>query len=348
MDIFKIAFTGGPCALKTTTINKVKEELEKDGYYVIDVPETAAALIKAKIMPCENLKHTLRFQELVLETQTSKEKIAEEYAELLLENDTELIKEKKGIVILYDRSIMDNRAYLSHEEYNDMFKKYKINELERIDKFDLVFDLISTATLRPEFYALDGIRYETVEEAACRDMLTSGAWLTHRNLKVIKPTDTEQEKIDIVLNHIYNLLHKREKNNVNEYLVDRDKTDFSKYNDDNSRKIRITSLNLQAFNGAYFNLYKREYNGHISYIKRATTPKYFNQLFVIEDKPISREEYTELICTNIVNDKKTKDVIYCIDNGEYYYFEETKKDMKLCTNLEESKIPKNIVLKKTK
>lgn len=348
MDIFKIAFTGGPCALKTTTINKVKEELEKDGYYVIDVSETAAALIKAKIKPCENLKHTLRFQELVLETQTSKEKIAEEYAELLLENDTELIKEKKGIVILYDRSIMDNRAYITHEQYNNMFKKYKINELERIDKFDLVFDLISTATLRPEFYALDGIRYETVEEASHRDMLTSGTWLVHRNLKVIKPTDTEEEKINIVLDHIYNLLYKRENKNIKEYLVDKDKTDFSKYNDDNSRKIRITTLNLQAFNGAYFNLYKREYNGHVSYVKRATTPKYFNQAFVIEDKPISFKEYTELALTNIINDKNVKDVLCCIDNGEYYRFEETKKEIKICTNLEESDIPKNIVLKKTR
>jgi len=348
MDIFKIAFTGGPCALKTTTINKVKEELEKDGYYVIDVPETAAALIKSKIMPCENLKHTLRFQELVLETQTNNENIAEEYAELLKENDTELIKGKKGIVILYDRSIMDNRAYITHEQYNNMLKKYSINELERIDKFDLVFDLISTATLRPEFYALDGIRYETVEQAAHRDMLTSGAWIMHRNLKVIKPTDTEDEKINMVLAHIYNLLYKKEINATKEYLVDKDKTDFSKYNDGNSRKIRITALNLQAFNGTYFNLYKREYNGHVSYVKKATTPKYFNQSFVIEDKMISFEEYAELAATNTLSSIKAKDILCCIDNGNYYRIEETKSEMKLYTDLEESDIPKNIVLKKIK
>lgn len=346
MDIFKIAFTGGPCALKTKTISKVKEKLEEDGYYVLDVPETAAELIKAKIMPYENKNHTLRFQELVLEKQTNKERIAEEYAKLLLQYNTDLIKDKKGIIILYDRSIMDNRAYLTHEEYNNLLNKYDINELEFIDKFDMVFNLISTATLRPEFYALDGVRYETVEEAAYRDMLTSGARLTHRNLKVIKPMETEEEKINVVLGHIYNLLNRKQLDQIKEYLVDKDKTDFSKYNDDNSRKIRITSLNMQAFNGAHFNLYKREYNGHVSYIKRATTPTYYNQSFIIEDEPISFNDYTELALTNIINNKKIKDILCCIDNGEYYRFEESESGIKLYTDLEELQIPKNIVLKK--
>jgi len=347
MDIFKIAFTGGPCALKTTTINKVKEKLEEDRYYVLDVPETAAELIKAKIMPCENKNHTLRFKELVLEKQMNKEKLAEEYAKLLLQNNTDLIKDKKGIIILYDRSIMDNRAYLSHEEYNNLLNKYNINEIEFLDKFDMVFNLISTATLRPEFYALDGVRYETIEEAAYRDMLTSGAWLTHRNLKVIKPMETEEEKINVVLGHIYNLLNRKQLDQIKEYLVDKDKTDFSKYNNDNSRKIRITSLNVKVFD-KYFNLYKREYNEHVSYIKKSTTPTYYNQSFVIEDKPIFFQEYTELLCTNILNSKNTKDILYCIDNGEYYRFEENESSMRLYTDLEESQIPKNIVLKKNR
>ena len=219
MDIFKIAFTGGPCALKTTTINKVKEKLNEDGYYVIVVPETAAELIKAGILPNSDKKHTSRFQELVLEKQLNKEMLSLEYAKLLKDNNTDLIKDKKGIVILYDRSIMDNRAYLSYEDYNNLLNKYGINELSNLNKFDLVLDLISTATLKPELYALDGVRYETVEEAAHRDMLTSSAWLLHKNLKVVKPTEKEEDKINIVLNHIYDLLKDKQSNNLKVYDV---------------------------------------------------------------------------------------------------------------------------------
>lgn len=343
MDIFKIAFTGGPCALKTTTINKVKEKLNEDGYYVIVVPETAAELIKAGILPNSDEKHTSRFQELVLEKQLNKETIAEEYAKLLKDNNTDLIKDKKGIIILYDRSIMDNRAYLSYEGYNKLLNNYNINELTNLNKFDLVLDLISTATLKPEFYALDGVRYETVEEAAYRDMLTSSAWLLHKNLKVVKPTEKEEDKINIVLNHIYDLINGKQNNNLKVYDVNDEETNFSNYNNDNSRSINIKTVHLKSFDGRKFVIDKQSYNNHNLFIKteyiKGNIPK---------SNEISREDYLELLNTNILDYCVEKEVLHCIDNGEYYNFEISNSGIKLYTELDESMIPKNIVLKKIK
>ena len=63
--------------------------------------------------------------------------------------------------------------------------------------YDLAINLISLATTNPELYQLDGIRYESVEKAAERDKITSSAWLLHPNLKMIKPQNTIEEKMEI-------------------------------------------------------------------------------------------------------------------------------------------------------
>ena len=181
MDIYKIVLTGGPCAGKTTVINQIRKELSKD-YYIVTIPETATELINSGILPDNNKEHTLKFQEIVLFSQMLKECNALEYLESLKQNNIDFIKQKKGMIILYDRGIMDNRAYLSHQDYNDLLAHNELNELEVMDRYDLVIDLISTATTKPEVYGLNGVRYETIEEAAYKDELTSGAWLLHRNL----------------------------------------------------------------------------------------------------------------------------------------------------------------------
>ena len=42
----KIVLTGGPCAGKTTTIAKIKEDLENLGYHVLLLNECATEIIK--------------------------------------------------------------------------------------------------------------------------------------------------------------------------------------------------------------------------------------------------------------------------------------------------------------
>ena len=46
-----IVLTGGPCAGKTTTIMKVKDDLEKCGYHVLLLNECATELINGGIRP---------------------------------------------------------------------------------------------------------------------------------------------------------------------------------------------------------------------------------------------------------------------------------------------------------
>ena len=62
MDIKKIVVTGGPCAGKSTAMAKIKEELEREGYTVLLVHETATELISGgPAALSQNIKNTRCF-----------------------------------------------------------------------------------------------------------------------------------------------------------------------------------------------------------------------------------------------------------------------------------------------
>ena len=63
-----IVLTGGPCAGKTTTIAKVKEDLENLGYHVLLLNECATEIINGGIRPFgDNQVSVFDFQKLKFE-----------------------------------------------------------------------------------------------------------------------------------------------------------------------------------------------------------------------------------------------------------------------------------------
>lgn len=347
MDIYRIVFTGGPCAGKTTIIDKMKQLLENDDYYVIVVPETAAELISKGIIPHDDKKHTLRFQELVLETQTRKEITADEYCRLIKNSNLDFIKDKKGIVVLYDRGIPDNRAYLSHNEYNNMLKKYNYNELAIIDKYDLVINLVSLATTNPELYSLDEIRYEPVEEASYKDMLTSSAWCLHRNFEMIRPTDKIEEKISLVYNTISNKLNNKCKFNLIEYELDENKTSFNYFNEDNSRKMKVQIFKLQTASNLKLTLEKREYEQNVSYILKEE--RLAIDGILSNSKTISKNQFDSILRNNFLSEVQEQEILNFVDKGNFFSI--IRDDLGCRLYIEDSinlEIPRNITIKNQK
>lgn len=344
MNIYKIALTGGPCAGKTSVVENVAKMLEEEGYYVITIPETAASLIKSKMPPQGSKKHALKFQELVLLAQTTKEQITKAYCQSIIDNNEELLKEKKGIIILCDRGIIDNRAYLSQRDYDNLLKQYQYNELEILDTYDLVINLISTATAKPEEYKLNGIRYEKVEDAAKRDELTSGSWLLHRNLKVIMPTDTIEEKYNIVFSQIIDFIENKQNNETISFEVDKEKSDFSSFNEDNSRRIKITSFFIKNPNNSKFILDRRQSGENVSFLITQLS----NNTPTTESKPINYDTYNELLKLNLLEKISEEDILYFIYNGNYFSIVQDNSEMRLYSSPDNIlNIPKGIVLKKT-
>ena len=90
-QITKIVITGGPCAGKSKALTWIQAEYTKKGYSVIFVPESATELILAGLSS-STLNSDIEFQALLLKNQLNKEKLFEEYAKKL-EEDENIIKE---------------------------------------------------------------------------------------------------------------------------------------------------------------------------------------------------------------------------------------------------------------
>ena len=116
--IKKIVLTGGPAGGKTTLTSRLVKELSSIGYRVFIVPEAATELISGfGIKPFGNCLSMFDFQYFVVSSQLHKEKMAWEAAQLVPEDK---------IVILCDRGVMDDRAYVSQKEFSQVIARFDL------------------------------------------------------------------------------------------------------------------------------------------------------------------------------------------------------------------------------
>jgi len=68
-------------------------------------------------------------------------------------NDSKNQEHKKLTVILCDRGLMDGKAYMSKELWDNMTKTYTIRESDMRDRrYDAVFHLVTAADGAPLYY----------------------------------------------------------------------------------------------------------------------------------------------------------------------------------------------------
>lgn len=196
--ITKIVLTGGPAAGKTTLISRIlKEFKQEDGWRVITIPETATELIAGfGIKPFDNCMTMLAFQDFVIADQIHKEKLALAAAEIVPE---------ENILILYDRALMDDKAYISDEEFAEVIARFDGRTEERVlANYDMVIHLITCAKGAEFAYDLGNTaRTESIEYAREMDDRTLRAWSAHPNLRIIDNDVNFNNKIERALREIY-------------------------------------------------------------------------------------------------------------------------------------------------
>ena len=107
MNIHKIVITGGPCAGKTTAMSWIQNALTKRGYRVLFVPETATELITGGVAPW-TCGTNLDYQKCQMRLQLEKEALFEQAAATM---------DVSKILIVCDRGALDNKAYMTDEEF---------------------------------------------------------------------------------------------------------------------------------------------------------------------------------------------------------------------------------------
>ena len=198
--ITRIVLTGGPAAGKTTLISRIlKEFTQENGWKVIIIPETATELISGfGIGPFPGCMSMLEFQYFVIDDQLHKEKLALKAAETVPE---------EKVLIIYDRAVFDDKAYISDEEFRSVLSFFGKTEEEMLSGYDAVLHLVSCA--KGAEFAYDygnAARYETVEQARTIDDRTIRAWSAHPSLHIIDNSVDFEDKINRAIAAIYRVL----------------------------------------------------------------------------------------------------------------------------------------------
>ena len=201
--ILNTVVTGGPSGGKTTSLKILKEYFEGKGYKVLVSEETATRLIKAGVTPDNVGLKTFQFLILILQL----------VQEIALRKAAQEMKEEK-IVILYDRAVLDNRAYIKHEIFKQMIDSLGITEDQIMGWYDIIIHMVSPALDNPEAYSLENIaRFETVEQARQVELDTLVAYPDCEKKVVFYNDCTFPEKTDRVLKKLDEKLEEWEKQN---------------------------------------------------------------------------------------------------------------------------------------
>ncbi len=194
MEIKKIVLTGGPCAGKSEAAKLIKETFSAKGVTVLFVPETATELISGGVCPW-TCGTNLDYQVVQCKLQRFKEQMFDEAVRTMREDK---------FLIVCDRGMLDNKAYMSDEEFAKCLEILGTTEDEVNAGYDAVFHMETTAKGLEQFYIFENnaARYETPEQAAKLDDVLIQAWSKHPNQKIIRNSQSVEDKMQRLLKEI--------------------------------------------------------------------------------------------------------------------------------------------------
>lgn len=310
-SVTKIVITGGPCAGKTTAMSRIQDEFSKKGYYVIFVPETATELINSGVAPW-TLETNVDYQICQIKLQMEKERIWSLAAQK--------VANAEKILIVYDRGIMDNKAYMTDAEFSKVLLDLGLNYTEIRDRYDAVFHLVTAAKGAEEFYTLSNntARKESPEEAARLDDLTIAAWAGHPHLRAIDNSTDFNKKMDRVIAEIASFLGEPEPYEIErKFLIEY--PDLKKLEENpKCRRIEIIQTYLKADDGSEVRVRQRGENGNYTYFQ--TTKKTLNGVKRIEvESRLSKDEYLSLLMEADMSKRQIRKTRYCLVHENQYF-----------------------------
>lgn len=308
-EIKSIVLTGGPCAGKSTALEYLRNELEKCGVTVMTFSECATQMMNKGMTPDE--MGSYEFHSLLFENQYNAEEALRKRAEAI--NDS-------LIVLLFDRGLLDNRAYVTAEDFNRYSGRFELNEEKIRNRYDAVFHLVSAANGAEEHYHFDNneVRSETIEKARELDEEVLSLYTGTTHLRIIDNSTDFEGKLSRLLDEVKSFLGIPEPLEIErKFLIEM--PDLLYLNSMKTcRKVPITQAYLDTEEEGRFRIRKRGEGENAIYVK---TSKYkINELIRIEiENYISKEEfYNYLFDKNSVVGIISKDR-YCIAWHSTYY-----------------------------
>ena len=309
--ITKIVVTGGPCAGKSTAQSWIQQTFEKKGYAVLFVPESATELITSGVAPW-TLESNFDFQNAILKLQIAKENIFEQSAKKIYGKDK--------VLIVCDRGVLDNKAYMEKQEFEKILKVNNLSETTLRDEYDAVFHLVTCAKGAEEFYTLENnsARTETVAEAISLDDKLISAWTGHPHFRVIDNSSNFENKMKKLIAEISAILGEPVPYEIErKFLIEYPNLKTLEENE-NCKKVEIIQTYLKSQNDEEIRVRQRGENGNYIYTK--TTKRTINYKKRIEiEKRLTKDEYLELMMEADTTKRQIRKTRYCLIYQNQYF-----------------------------
>ncbi len=199
-QIARIVLTGGPAGGKTSLVNRIQKEFKtNEEWRIITIPETATELISGfGIGPFPGCMPMLNFQYYVIPDQLHKEALA-------LKAAYEVPQEK--VLILYDRAVPDDKAYISDEDFAMILQEFGHTEQEILDGYDGVIFMTTCAKGAEFAYSLNNkARTESISAAREMDDNSRHAWANYPGMHIVENYGDLNEKLDYAISVIHSIL----------------------------------------------------------------------------------------------------------------------------------------------
>ena len=310
MTIRKIVVTGGPCGGKTTALSRIQHDLSHLGYTVLTVPETATSLITNGVTPWD-CGSTVDYQRCQMRLQRAKELAFEEAAATMGD---------RKILIVCDRGMMDNKAYMLEDDFYRVLEELNMNEVEQREGYDAVFHLVTAAKGAEEFYTLEnnGARIESVEEAAQLDDRFIAAWTGHPHLRVIDNRLGFEDKMRWLMQEIAYYLGEASPYEIRrKYLVAYPNVDWLE-SLPNCNRVEIEQTYLHSNSNHEIRIRRRTTDGHSMHY---LTEKRFvgSRNLMRTQRRISAKDYHTLMSQADPSLRQIRKTRYCLAcEGQYF------------------------------
>lgn len=310
IKISKIVLTGGPCAGKTTALNWINNYFSKRGYTVLFVPETATELISNGVAPwtCET---NYDYQTFQIKLQKIKEQIFDEAAKTMKNNK---------IIIVCDRGVLDNKAYMKDVEFKRILKEFGTNEIKERDSYDAVFHLVSAAKGREDVYTLANnvARTESIEEARKLDDRIISAWTGHPHFRIIDNSTEFEGKLERLLKEIALFLGEPEPFEIERKFLIYYPDIKELENMPNCTKVDIIQTYLKSNDNTERRIRARGIDG--DYVYYLTEKRKISDLKRIEiERKLSQDEYLKLLMEEDNKLHTIHKTRYCLSENNQYF-----------------------------
>ena len=309
-QLVKIVITGGPCAGKSTAMSWIQNHFSEKGWTVLFVPETATEFISGGVAPW-TCRTNADYQVFQMTLQKEKERLFELAARGM---------PKDKILIVCDRGMLDNRAYMNEEETEWVMEQIGANEVELRDQYDAVFHLVTAAKGAEQFYttANNSARIETVEQAVALDDKIIAAWTGHPHFRVINNETDFEEKMRRLMREIATFLGGPEPLEIErKFLIEYPDIAWLR-SLPNCSRIDIIQTYLTAPEGEERRVRQRGHDGH--YLFTMTTKRALTGMKRIEvEKRLTKDEYLAALMETDVTRRQIRKTRYCLTWGIQYF-----------------------------